>query len=162
MFTQYLKVADGKNGKGTFTSIEIPAGVPIAEANGPTHILNVSKTNNPNWLQVGVDIFMAASGHMLPDYINHSCDPNCYFHMMGNRAILYSLYVISVGAELTFDYSTTSTDTMETWQMQCACGSHKCRKTISGYQSLNPTLQEEYKSKGMIPLFITTQMFQKR
>ena len=80
---------------------------------------------------------------------------------MGNRAILYSLYVIPAGAELTFDYSTTSTDTLETWKMTCACGSHKCRKAISGYQYLDPTLQEEYKKKGMIPLFITTPMFQK-
>lgn len=161
MYNSYLKIGDGKIGKGIFTTIEIPANVPIAEANGPTHQYSKVPTD-PNLLQVGVDIFMASSGNMLPDYINHSCDPNCRFHMMGNRAILYSLYVIPAKAELTFDYSTTSTDTHETWQMPCACGSNKCRKTISGYQYLSPELQEEYKGKGMIPLFITTQMFQKR
>src|SRR5271163_1796484 len=161
MFTPYLKIADGKTGRGIFTSIEIPANVPIAEANGPVRQYTAVPTDS-NLLQVGVDIFMASSGNMLPDYINHSCDPNCRFHMMGNRAILYSLYVIPAKAELTFDYSTTSTDTTETWQMPCSCGSNKCRKTISGYQYLTSDLQEEYKSKGMIPLFITTQMFQKR
>lgn len=161
MFTQYLKVADSKTaGKGIFTTMEIPANVPIAEATGQVLVANeVTDTTDPYLLQVGPNIFINISGTLR--FINHNCDPNCRFHVMGNRAILYSLYVIPAGAELAFDYSTTSTDTLETWKMACACGSHKCRKVISGYQYLDPTLQEEYKKKGMIPLFITTQMFQK-
>lgn len=163
MFKQYLKVGDSKNGKGIFTSIEIPANSPIAEANGPVYAgAAIPNPSDPALLQIGPNTFMGASGHLLPDYINHSCDPNCRFHVVGNRAILFSLYVIPAGAELTFDYSTTSTDTTDTWKMSCACGSNKCRGTISGHQYLDPKLLEEYKKKGMIPLFITFPVFQKR
>jgi hypothetical protein len=163
MYEKYLKVQDSKNGKGLFTTIEIPAKSPIAEANGPVYAQSeIPNTNDQALLQIGPNVFMGASGHLLPDYINHSCDPNCRFHVVGNRAILYSLYVIPAGAELTFDYSTTSTDTLETWKMDCNCGSNKCRKVISGHQYLDPTLLEEYKSKEMLPLFITFPVFQKR
>lgn len=154
MYKQYLKVAESKSGKGVFTIIEIPANMPIAEANGPIHVVKAVPIDS-GLLQIGAETYMAASGHLLPDYINHSCDPNCRFEVVGNRAILYSLYIIPVNAELTFDYSTTSTETHDTWKMDCACGSHKCRKLISGYQYLTPTLQEEYKKKRMIPMFIT-------
>jgi hypothetical protein len=154
MYKQYLKVVESGSGKGVFTTIEIPANMPITEANGPVHVEKEVPTD-PNILQIGPETYMAVSGHLLPDYINHSCDPNCRFEIVGNRAILYSLYVIPVNAELTFDYSTTSTETYDTWRMECACGSSKCRKVISGYQYLTPTLQEEYKKKRMIPMFIT-------
>jgi hypothetical protein len=163
MFTKYLTVVDGKNVKGLFTSIEIPANRPIIEANGPVYAeQDLPDPTNPALLQIGPNIFMAASGHMLPDYINHSCDPNCYFHIVGNRAILYSLYVIPAHNELTFDYSSTSTDTYDKWKMNCQCGSHKCRRVISGYQYLEPALLQEYKNKGMLPLFITFPVFQKK
>ena len=161
MFKQYLKITDSKTaGQGVFTTIEIPADIPVAEATGQVLVEKDSVNPvDPYLLQIGPNIFLNISGTLR--FINHSCDPNCRFHIMGNRAILYSLYVIPTNAELTFDYSTTSTDTLESWQMKCSCGSHKCRKTISGYQYLDATLQEEYKKKGMIPLFITTPIFQK-
>lgn len=154
MYKQYLKVADSKGGKGVFTTIEIPANIPIAEANGPVHVEKGVPTD-PGLLQVGPESYMAASGHMLPDYINHSCDPNCRFEIVGNRAILYSLYIIPANAELLIDYSANSTETQETFKMDCVCGSNKCRKIISGYQYLSSALQEEYKKKRMIPMFIT-------
>ena len=162
MYKQYLKVGESKSGKGIFTTIQIPANVPIAEANGPVYSLDkLPNANDPALLQVGSNTFMASSGHLLPEYINHSCDPNCRFEVVGNRAILYSLYVIPAGAELNFDYSTTSTETHDTWKMDCACGSNKCRKIISGYQYLSHAMQEEYKKKSMIPLFITFPIFHK-
>lgn len=161
MFTQYLKVAKSKIGEGVFTSVEIPANVPIDEPHGNICTLQeMPDPTDPNVLQIGPNDYLNMSGHLR--YINHSCDPNCKFSVVGNRAILHSLYVIPIGAELTFDYSTTSTDTHEMWAMNCACGSHKCRKVISGYQYLDPSLQEEYKKKGAIPLFITFPVFHKR
>jgi SET domain len=161
MFTQYLKVAKSKIGEGLFTTIEIPTDVPIEEPHGKIYTAQeMPDPSDANVLQVGPNDYLNISGSLR--YINHSCDPNCRFSVVGNRAVLYSLYVIPANAELTFDYSTTSTDTHETWKMNCICGSHKCRKVISGYQYLDPSLQEEYKKKGAIPLFITFPVFQKR
>lgn len=162
MYNKYLKIDKSKtSGDGVFTKIEIPAKVPITEANGPIYTLEtLPDPKDANVLQIGPNDYMDISGKLR--FINHSCDPNCGFHVVGNRAILFSLYVVPAGAELTFDYSTTSTDTHEMWKMECKCGSNKCRKVISGYQYLDPSLQEEYKKKGMIPLFITFPVFQKR
>lgn len=161
MFTQYIKVAKNKIGEGAFTTIEIPAGKPITEATGKIYTLQeLPDPTDANVLQVGPNDYMNVSGTMR--FINHSCDPNCRFSIVGTRAILYSLYVIPTNTELTFDYSTTSTDTYDMWKMDCTCGSYKCRKVISGYQYLEPSLLEEYKKKGMLPLFITLPVFQKR
>lgn len=164
MYKEYLKVASSKTeGEGVFATIEIPAGVPIDEPTGTIHTLqtlpNYPADPNPNVLQIGPNSYLNMSGKLR--YINHSCDPNCRFFVLGNRAILYSLYVIPAGAELTFDYSSTSTDTQEMWSMQCKCGSHKCRTTISGFQYLPVSLQEEYKQKGIAAFFITNPIFQK-
>jgi hypothetical protein len=63
--------------------------------------------------------------------------------------------MIPSNTEITFDYSTCSTDSLDTWKMNCNCGSYHCRKTISGYQYLSNKLQQEYKDKGILPIFIT-------
>lgn len=162
MYDKYLKVEKSKiGGEGVFSTIEIPANTPITEPNGTIYTLEtLPDPKDVNVLQIGLNDYLNMSGKM--NFINHSCDPNCRFHVVGNRAILYSLYVIPANGELTFDYSSTSTDTHETWKMDCNCGSNKCRKVISGYQYLDPSLLEVYKEKAVLPLFITFPVFQKR
>ena len=157
MYSQYLEVKESRVGKGTFTKVTIPAGKPIAEILGPV-LLDREVTTADNidiYLQVGPNTFIGPSGKNVPEYLNHSCDPNCYVHVVGNRAIIYSLYVIPAGAEITFDYSLTSTDTYDTWKMNCKCGSNKCRKVISGFRYLDPALQDTYKKKQLVPLYIS-------
>jgi hypothetical protein len=156
MYQQYLKVQPSKmgTGQGTFTTVKIPANVAVLEITGPILLdREVPDMNDPALLQVGPNTFIGASGDV-DDFLNHSCDPNCKMHVVGNRAFLYSLYVIPAGSELTFDYSTTSTDTLDSWKMNCKCGSNKCRKLISGAQYLPGPLTDTYKSKGMLPLYI--------
>jgi uncharacterized protein len=157
MYKQYLKIALSNTGQGVFTSVEIPANVPIMEFGGDV-FTSQTAPNTPDILQIGNDMFLGASG-AADDYLNHSCNPNCSVHVLGKRAILYSLYVIQDGSELTFDYSTTSTDTMATWQMDCNCGSINCRKVISGARYLSAQQTADYTSKGMLPPFMTNPIF---
>lgn len=153
-YKNYLEVRPCKAGKGVFTTVKIPAGTSILEITGPVWLdREVPDMNDPALLQVGPNTFIGASGDV-DDYINHSCDPNCKLHVVGNRAILFSMYVIPTGAELTFDYSTTSTDTLESWKMNCKCGYNKCRGVISGVQYLDSNLKSSYENKGMLPLYI--------
>jgi hypothetical protein len=162
MYNQYLVIKYGKNGNGIFTNVKIPASVPIFEVTGTVYVENkLPDPNDAALIQVGPNTFIGPSGG-IDDYINHSCDPNCMMHVVGNRAICYSLYTIPAGAELTYDYSTTATDSLEKWKMDCHCGSNKCRKVISGFQYLNADLQETYKNKNMIPLYITHSIIQPR
>ena len=155
MYKQYLKVQDCKIGKGLFSSVRIPADMPILEITGP--VLSDKeldgKDNVENYLQVGPNVFIGPSGDV-DDFINHHCDPNCKLYVVGDRAILYSLYVIPAGAELNIDYATTSTDTLGEWQMDCKCGSSKCRKIISGHHYLSDETREKYISKNMLPLYV--------
>lgn len=162
MYNQHLEVKTSRTGLGVFAMVQIPAGVPVIEFTGdiiPKSKLNIDPSQ---YLQVGAETFIGPSS-AIDDYINHNCDPNCLVHVVGNRAILYSMYVIARGAELNFDYSTTSTDTWDSWKMDCKCGSYKCRRIISGYQYLSDDLKKEYIQKDMIPEFITNPgLFQKR
>ncbi len=156
MYTQYLEVKPSKTGLGIFTKTKIPANTPITEFRGNIFDVKQLPADSSIFLQIGPHSFMGPVGTLSGvDFINHSCDPNTTMHVVGNRVLLYSLYVIPPNTELTFDYSTTSTDTHDTWKMVCKCSSYKCRGIISGFQYLDPKLQEEYKNKGMVPLFIS-------
>ena len=162
MYNNYLKVKPSKTGAGVFTSIEIPANVPVIEITGDVFTEDkLPDPNHPALIQIGTNVFIGPSG-TVDDYINHSCNPNCLLHIVGNRAIIYSMYVIKAGSEITFDYSTSSTDTLDKWQMECKCGSFNCRKIISGLHYLDDSLKEEYKERGMIPTFISNPIFMKR
>lgn len=155
MYNQYLKTKASKNGTGVFTEVTIPANVPIIEFTGT--IFGHAPANQ-EYLQIGVGLYLGVSG-AIDDYINHSCKPNCVLHIVGRRAILYSKYVITANTELNFDYSTSSTDTHETWKMNCSCGAQNCRKVISGIQYLDDETINKMKQEDMLPLFITSSMF---
>lgn len=148
-----LEVRNSATGFGVFAKVTIPANEPIMEFTGTIVPKDKTILDPATYLQIGGNRVMGPSGS-IDDYINHSCDPNCFVHIVGNRAILYSLYVINAGMELTFDYSTSSTDTLQEWSMECKCNSYKCRNIISGYQYLSDERKKEYENKGMIPIFI--------
>lgn len=154
MYKEHLKLQTTNNKNRVFTTVNIPARKPIMEITGPVILeKDLIDPNHPALLQVGPDIFIGASGD-IDDNINHSCNPNCYIHIAGNRAILFSLYVISANSELTFDYSSTSTDSLEKWQMNCSCNNINCRKIISGFQNLSPHIQQKLKNQNTVPLYI--------
>jgi SET domain-containing protein len=155
LYKEYLitKLIPGK-GQGIFTTVEISAGQPILEITGPVILeKNLPDPNHPALLQVGPDLFIGASGD-LDDLINHSCNPNCYMQIAGIRAILFSLYVIPVGSELTFDYSSTSTDSLDKWKMECHCGQAECRKIISGFDNLPSSIQQKMIEQGIVPMYL--------
>jgi len=163
MFDIYLKRVQIGDRKGVVTTVTIPSNVPICEIKGDIITFDsLSKLENPNdALQIGPDIYIAPSGS-ITDYIRHSCNPNCMLHVVGNRAIIYSMYVIKADSEITYDYSSTSTESLNTWEMKCTCKSFNCRKNISGFQYLDPQIQLEYKRKGIAALFIREPIFLKK
>jgi SET domain-containing protein len=48
----------------------------------------------------------AAVGGNLARFINHSCQPNCYVHIMGDTIWIRAARNIKAGEELTYDYCT--------------------------------------------------------
>lgn len=164
MYNKYLKIkqmADAASNDvqyGVVCSIDIPAKSPVIEMTGDV-VTDISNYNPHFCLQISSAYFIGPSGG-IDDQINHSCDPNCYLHIVGKRAILYSLYDIKANTQLTFDYSLSSTDSPDEWSMYCKCGSFNCRKVISGFQYLSDELKEHYKKLGIVPMFLAEKAFQ--
>lgn len=155
MYQQYFKLNALNR---VITSVHIPAKIPICILGGDLFTQESIKHSNLEILQVGPNLFVGPTGN-ITDHIRHSCNPNCYLYIVGNRVILYSLYDILADSEITYDYSTSSTDSYESWSMNCNCQAHNCRKIISGIQYLNEDIIKEYKDKKMIPLFLLENIF---
>ncbi len=64
-------------------------------------------------------------------YMNHSCDPSCYYKIAANKILFYAVRDIQKNEELTIDYDYDS----ESELTVCLCGSVNCR----GY--LNETIE---------------------
>ncbi|TAM82876.1 MAG: SET domain-containing protein, partial [Jatrophihabitans sp.] len=60
------------------------------------------------------------------DQLNHCCDPNLGWS--GDH--LVALCDIAVGEELTYDYSTATTD--PAFLLRCHCPSWRCRQMVTG------------------------------
>lgn len=162
MYTSHLKIKPVNTGKGVFANIQIPANIPILEFGGDLNATqDVSQDVSQDVLQIGPNFYLNPSGN-IGDKVRHSCNPNCYLHIIGKRAMLYSAYLIQPESELTFDYATSSTDNLDKWKMDCKCGAYNCRKVISGLHYVSPAVQEEYKTKGLVPLFMTHSIFMKK
>lgn len=56
---------------------------------------------------------------------------------------------IEKGEEITWDYSTTMDE--DIWEMDCNCGSKKCRKRIRDFKYLPKEIKERYVKLGIVP-----------
>ena len=135
------------HGKGLFAKIAIAQGEIVAVKGG--YILNaqeqavIEQELGPVEIQLTEDLFIAPvrkedrDGGML--YSNHSCDPNIAIQ---GQIIFVTMRDIDPGEELTHDWATT--DDLD-YEMECKCGSSKCRGTITGKDWMKKDLQEKYK-----------------
>jgi hypothetical protein len=93
-------------------------------------------------IQIGTDLFIGPlveserEGSMI--YSNHSCEPNIGVR---GQIVFVAMRDIESGEELTHDWATTDDDT---YRMECRCGAHACRKTITGQDWRRKELQEKY------------------
>jgi hypothetical protein len=81
-------------------------------------------------------------------YFNHSCDPN-----IGPRGQIEFLALrdIAPGEELCSDYAmTVDTSNRAPYVLNCNCGSHLCRGTVTGMDWRLPELQKRYGNRFSI------------
>jgi len=86
------------------------------------------------------------------DFFNHSCDPNSGFK---GQVFVVDMRDIRAREEITFDYGMTVSESVGSdmiFEMDCACGSPCCRKTITEQDWMLPGLQARY--KGYFSQFI--------
>lgn len=75
----------------------------------------------------------------------HSCTPNSGFH---GQIFLVAMRDISMGEEITFDYAMIISESVGSdivFEMECNCGSPKCRKQITEDDYKIPQLRIKYK-----------------
>ena len=87
-------------------------------ADGP---LNYLFTLNSYWC---IDGSVGGSG---AQYINHSCEPNCYAWIHKDHILYMSARDIRKGEELTIDYHFEK----DVERVPCSCGAKNCRGTIN-------------------------------
>ena len=83
--------------------------------------LNYLFTLNSYWC---VDGNVGGSG---AQYINHSCDPNCWAWIYKGHILYMSARDIQIGEELTIDYHFDK----DVEKVPCKCGAAACRGTIN-------------------------------
>lgn len=91
-------------------------------------------------VQVEEGFYLASfSPHEPPDYINHSCEPNC--GLDGQIAIV-SMQTIQPGDEVTIDYAMCDGSPYD--EFDCACASSQCRGRVTGNDWRAPALWARY------------------
>jgi hypothetical protein len=79
------------------------------------------------------------------DFFNHSCDPNSGFN---GQIFLVAMRDIKKDEEITFDYAMVVSESVGSaivFEMDCNCGTRKCRKKITENDWKITELQEKYR-----------------
>jgi hypothetical protein len=111
------------------------------------YALNILRSADDD-LPLGNYRYMILDGSSL--FINHSCDPNCGVR---KESELIALREIKAGEEITFDYSST-VGFHSKWEMECKCGSSKCRGAIGSALSIPKDQLLKYFKANALPNFI--------
>lgn len=135
------------HGKGLFAKDPIAEGEIVAIKGGRILSKPEWETLEPELgsaeIQISDQFFIAPAnkyereGGML--YTNHSCDPNIGIQ---GQIVFVAIRDIARGEELSHDWATT--DDLD-YEIDCNCGSAKCRKKITGKDWIKMELQEKYK-----------------
>jgi SET domain-containing protein len=122
----------GIAGKGCFAAAAFKKGRKIASYAGEkiTQQEAARRVRNQRVIRIcGVDEKWAIDGSIGGNgtqYINHSCNPNCYTRTLHGHILFMALRDIAAGEEITVDYGESYHEQTKT----CGCGAKKCRGKI--------------------------------
>jgi SET domain-containing protein len=135
-----------KGGKGFFAKEDIAKDEIIAIKNG--HIVDKEEAYRLDneigdfSLQISDDFYICPKTKEeiknIVIFNNHSCDPNIG---MDGQINYVAMSDIKAGEELCMDYAMAITNEYE---LECKCGSEKCRGIITGEDWKNKDLQKRY------------------
>ena len=123
------------NGKGLFAKKLIKKDSIVFHFDGK---IGDDAHTNPESLQIDEDKFLESTSKF-DDFLNHSCEPNCYIDWQNLN--LVALRDIQIDEELSFDYNTTGYDLInmvENCSFKCNCGSKNCIGEVRGFRYLSP------------------------
>lgn len=135
------------SGRGLFAREPIAAGE-IVERWGGIRITGAELTQiaatlpryNSAAIGEGVNLLLALDDPI--GFGNHSCDPNLWMH---DATTVAARRAITRDEELTIDYATHTVTASWQMDMECRCGSPRCRSIITGDDWRRPELQARYR-----------------
>ena len=119
-------------GKGCFTTVPVSRRHKIAEYAGEriTQAEALRRVQGKKIIRIcGLDYRWAIDGAVGGNgtqYINHSCQPNCFTRTLHGRIIFFALRDLAAGEEITCDYG----DSYHENTRRCGCGAPNCRGKI--------------------------------
>ncbi len=141
-------------GKGLFALRKIPANTVVCKITGQEFFffdtLKLGERES-HAMQIDVDKYILCDSPFL--YSNHSCEPNC---AVNENVEFYTLTEVEKDQELLWDYSTSMLE--RHWTMRCACDAKNCRKLITDFDLLPPSIQQNYIRKKLVLPFILHQL----
>ena len=111
----------------------------------------IENESDDRYVQVGPKSYMGPSGGQ-DDLVNHSCEPTAGLRFTNNEIMLIAIVDIKPGDEITWDYSTTMDE--DDWEMDCECGSSRCRRRIRDFKHLPLALRHRYARLGIVPPYL--------
>ncbi|MBI4146303.1 SET domain-containing protein-lysine N-methyltransferase, partial [Candidatus Woesearchaeota archaeon] len=104
-----------------------------------------NETNGES-LQMEEELFLEST-ITFDDYLNHSCDPNCFIDF--ENLNLVAKKCILQGEELTYNYNTSEYDLIQVTpnsSFHCTCCSKNCIQFVRGFRYLPPHSKKDLES----------------
>lgn len=150
-----FSVGETHLGKAVFAAVPFDEGQPLLEFTGRrfrlAQVPSVMRGGGDRYVQVTPEHYMGPSGR-LDDLVNHSCDPNAGLRFTDDGVFLVACRPIAVGEEISWDYSTTLTES--NWHMICQCRSADCRRVIGNFATLSPDRQEWFRARNLVAPYL--------
>lgn len=124
------------DGKGCFATVRFPRGRKIAEYVGERisrreTARRIKGQGDSRRLYIsGIDSYWAIDAVRLGNgtqFINHSCEPNCYVKTIHGHILFFALRDIEPGEEILLDY----VESYHSNEKKCKCGAPSCRGRIN-------------------------------
>lgn len=149
-------------GFGLFTTYDINAGELICNLQGEIITIPELKRRYSKGIERICDPIQVSERLYLDldkpyVYLNHSCEPNA---AIVKDVTLMALKHIKRNEEITFDYSTTEWTCdkfggdFKEWDMDCNCGTSKCRGIVTQFSLLPQKVRMYYHARSALQDFI--------
>ncbi|OYY89495.1 MAG: SET domain-containing protein-lysine N-methyltransferase [Sphingomonas sp. 28-66-16] len=150
-----FSVGENHLGKAVFAAVGFAEGEPIVKFTGrrfrADQVPSLMRGGSDRFVQVTPEHFMGPSGR-IDDLINHSCAPNAGLRFTDDGVVLVAIRAIAPGEEISWDYSTTLTES--NWHMICQCRAPDCRRVIGNFETLAPERQEWFRARNLVAPYL--------
>lgn len=143
-----IKIKKSHSGKGLLAKKTIKEGKTIFHFDGR---MGDGAHTNAEALQIDEYKFLESTAKF-DDFLNHSCNPNCYIDWQTLNLI--ALKDIPKDEELSFNYNISEYDLLEggNFTFKCKCGSKNCIGEVKGFKYLSSEQKKEIQK--FIPPFL--------